>query len=261
MKTSIGTGNDGQGTLFPLADLGHDEGYKEYLKFVVTQSNSRFTGAIPIRRNVKNGWMLKDLTLAGPWGIPLLAPSNTLPVKLMAFSEAIRCRSIPPDTYVHFYEDDVKFERIWTNPKRCIKKPSKFAGIIGTDFSLYDNMPPADKIHNTYKNQLLSAHMQKLGFSVIPNVRISGIESIPYTLAGIPEHSLLALGLHGCIKNRENRARVVEEVRIICEERSPSGLVIYGSDAYDVSCYAKELNIPTFVFKPDTYNRSAKRAV
>lgn len=147
----------------------------------------------------------------------------------------------------------------WRSPEKYFRKFRGFAGVICPDHSTYRNLPRAQQIDNTVRNQLLGARMQADGYDVIPNVRLNGRDSVPYALAGVPLHSTLALGLHGCTKSRENRPHVIEEIRIICDLCQPANLVVYGSDAYDVLNYPLALDIPVHVYAADSFRRSAFR--
>lgn len=211
------------------------------------------------RRDVFNGRLLAGLTLVGPYEIPMIDPCLQVPDSLISFSEANALRKPDPQTWVHFYEDDYKFIRLWNDPDRHFRRLAQFAGVVSPDFSIYRNMPTAQKIAHTYRNQLLGARMQADGINVIANIRLSGRESIPYALAGAPRHSTVALGLHGCTQDRTNRRHVVEEVRIVCDELAPAHLVVYGSAAYRVLDYPREQGIPVHVFRADTFTRSQTR--
>lgn len=211
------------------------------------------------RRDVFRGRLLAGLTLVGPYEIPKIDPCAQVPDKLISFSEANALRKPDPQTWVHFYEDDYKFLRLWNDPERYFRRLARFAGVVGPDFSIYRNMPVAQKIAQTYRNQLLGARMQADGINVIANIRLSGRESIPYALAGAPRNSTVALGLNGCIQYRENRRHVVEEVRIICDELAPTHLVVYGSVAHRVLDYPREQGIRIHVFRSDTFTRSQTR--
>lgn len=95
-----------------------------------------------------------------------------------------------------------------------------------------------------------------------PVLLLEGPRSVgksPYALAGVPDHATIALGLHGCTRDPQNRPHVREEVRIVCEELQPARIVVYGSTAYRVLDYPRELGIPVQVFTPDTYQRSHSR--
>lgn len=211
------------------------------------------------RRDVFNGRLLGGLTLVGPYEIPKINASTLVPDRVIAFSEVLST-SPDPQAWVHWYEDDCKIERFWRSPEQYFPKLRGFAGMICPDHSTYRNMPIAQRIYNIYRNQLLGARMQADGFNVIPNVRLSGRDSVPYALAGIPAQSTLALGLHGCTKSRRNRTHVIEEIQIICDSCSPANLVVYGSAAYDVLNYPLALGIPVYVYTPDSFRRSLLRA-
>lgn len=211
------------------------------------------------RKDVLNGRLLKGLTVVRPYGIPLIEPCTAVPGQVTAFSEALALRNPDPEVWVHFFEDDYKLERFWRQPEKYLQRLRGFAGIIGPDFSLYENMPVAQQIGNTYRNQLLAAWVQHQGVPVIPNVRLSGVESVSYALAGVPKRSTIALGLHGCTKDLSNRSHVIEEMRIVCAQLDPLNVLIYGSESYDVAKPASEVGIPVHVFTPDTWKRSRER--
>lgn len=211
------------------------------------------------RRDVFNAHLTHGLTWSGPYDIPAIGSCTLVPNALVAFSEINALATVEPGTWVHFYEDDYKFVRLWRSPERYIEKLKRFSGVISPDFSLYWNMPRAQQIEHTFRNQLLGARMQTDGLNVIPNVRLCGRQSIPYALAGTPKNSTIALGLHGCIKSAENRRRVFEEIKILCDAATPENLIVYGSPAYGVLEYPQELGIPVYVFPPDTFTRSRCR--
>ena len=217
------------------------------------------SGPLRDRRDVFNARLLDGLTLVGPYEIPRIEPCTQVTSSLICFSEASALRVPDPDAWVHFYEDDYRFVRLWHAPTRHFRRLAGFAGVISPDFSLYRNMPVAQKIDHTYRNQLLGARMQADGINVIANVRLSGRGSVPYALAGAPRRSTVALGLIGCIRDSTNRRHVLEEVRILCDELAPANLVVYGSGAYGVLDYPREQGIPVHLFPADTYARSKAR--
>jgi len=216
------------------------------------------TNAVP-RGDDTNSHLLADLSVAQPYGIPIVAPTNRVPEKLVSFSEAVGIPNPDPTAYVHFYENEDKIIRFWRQPEKYLPLLNGFAGLIGCDLSVYRDMEPAVKIYNTYRNFLLTAWPQSKGIAAIANVRLSGLESIDYALAGVPRESTLAIGLNGCTKDHENRSHVFEEVRLICDYCKPTALVCYGSDRYGVLDYPKECGIPVYLFKPDSYRRSKDR--
>ncbi len=243
-------------TLFPL----DTEEAQHPLQFATRKAKGAVT-AVRDRRDVFNNRLLEGLTLVGPYDIPKIEACTHVPAGLISFSEAMGTKKPDPRFWVHFYEDDYKFTRLWNQPKRYYDRLKLFGGIITPDFSLYRNMPVAQKIEHTYKNQLLGARLQADGFNVVTNVRLSGRASIPYALAGVPVRSTVAIGLHGCTKSRENRPHVVEEIKIICDHCRPANLVVFGSGRSRILDYPRELGIRVHVYAPDTYRRSPMREV
>lgn len=62
--------------------------------------------------------MLEGLDFSRPWDMPVLVP----------FSVAMHERWRDFDCFVHFYEDDFRFERVWNDPHKYLPKLSKFEG-------------------------------------------------------------------------------------------------------------------------------------
>ena len=58
---------------------------------------------------------------------------------MIAFSKAISSKDY--EQWVHFYEDDHLFERLWNNPRKYLPILERFQGVILPDFSLYRDMP------------------------------------------------------------------------------------------------------------------------
>jgi len=213
------------------------------------------------RKDVFKSHLLKGVTLIRPYDIPRIEACTDVPDRLISFSEAMLLRKPDFGAWVHWFEDDYKYERVWLHYERYRARLKGFAGVISPDFSLYRNLPVALKIQNTYRNQLLGARMQIDGMKVIANTRLSEPASIPYALAGIPFESTLAIGLHGCTKSTENRPRVLQEIRLITDLCRPKNFVVYGSDAYGVLDYPQEQGVKVHLFRPDTWKRSVSRGV
>jgi len=241
----------------PLFDLVWPQ--VEYVAPMASRTVNVVSSSRRDRRDVFNARLLDGLTLVGPYEIPRIDLCTEVPEKLIPFSEASACGKPERNAWVHFYEDDYRFARMWHAPERYLDRLARFSGVICPDFSVYRNMPVAQKIANTYRNQLLGAWMQATGIHVIANVRLSGRESIPYALAGIPRHATVALGLTGCTRDLGNRSHVVEEVRILCDELAPANIVVYGSAAFGVIDYPLQRGIPVHVFGADSFVRSNTR--
>ncbi|VDG75708.1 Uncharacterised protein [Actinobaculum suis] len=212
-------------------------------------------------RDVGNWRLLNGLKLARPYDIPIIEGCEEVPEFLEVFSETTRGGEIKPGTWVHFYEDDQKFVRFWNNPEKYLPRLSEYSGVVSPDFSTYENLPICERMHATYKNQLLGAWLERNGVQVIPNVRLTGRESVSYALAGVPSSRTLAVGTHGCIKKSNSMHQFREEISLICRLKMPTDLVVYGCLPRALREVPLELGIPVHVFSPDTWQRSKNRGV
>ena len=97
-------------------------------------------------KDVFNAFMVSDADYSGKYEFPVLFPTYQVPNRLIVFSKALKTQDY--NQWIHFYEDDVSFERIWRNPQRYLPLLKKFNGVILPDFSIYRDMPLAMQIWN-----------------------------------------------------------------------------------------------------------------
>lgn len=91
--------------------------------------------------DVFNSFLVCDADYDGYIELPKIRTSKLLPSSLIPFSKAMAKSYNDFESFVMFYEHDIKFERLWKNPKQHLEKLKKFRGVISPDFSLYRNMP------------------------------------------------------------------------------------------------------------------------
>ena len=103
---------------------------------------------------------------------------------------------------VHFFVDDYRFEGIYKNPERTLKKLSQYKFLLTPDFSLYADMDIWKQIENVAKNRWCGAYWQSKGLTVIPTVSWSSPSSFEFCFEGIEEGSIVAIGMIGCKKNK-----------------------------------------------------------
>lgn len=120
-------------------------------------------------KDVFHAFLVKNATYDTNLEIPCVKPDNCIPQKLISFSKAIGGKDY--DCFVHFYEDDASFERIWNNPQKYIPILKKYKGIITPDFSIYRDMPLVMQQWNTYRNRAIGCWLQDNGIPTIANVR------------------------------------------------------------------------------------------
>lgn len=194
----------------------------------------------PLRhsRDVFHAWMLRGAEYAGVLDMPVLAPVHAAPDKLVAFSDAMNSTWKDFDCFVHFFEDDFRIERFWSNPKAYLEKLSKFQGVIGLDYSVCYDFPVALKDYNYWRNAVCTFWLQQNLPYAIPQARC---EDANYraVLAGYPKHSTLAIGARSMIRNKEDRLKLEQSIVHIVDELQPERLLWYGSDLYGVTRYPK----------------------
>ncbi len=118
------------------------------------------------RHDVFHSFLVENAEYDGYFEFPKLKTSDKLPEKVVTLSKAMSKTCHDFDSWIVFYEHDVKFERFWNNPKQYLDKLKKFKGVISPDFSLYRNMPLCMQIWNTYRSRALAAWLQNNGIEV-----------------------------------------------------------------------------------------------
>ncbi len=179
--------------------------------------------------------------------MPVLEPVCANPGKIIAFSDAMKPSCSDFNQVVHFFEDDCVIERFWNNPRAYFPKLSKFQGTIGLDYSVGWNFPNALKHYNYFRNNTCTYWMQQNMTLCIPQARCE-VDNYSSVLAGHPKHSTIAIGARAMVRNKEDRAVLVQSVKSIVDFLEPINLLWYGSMQYGVADYPIEKGIPISVY-------------
>ena len=209
----------------------------------MTRLNSERSGCVDVFRT----YLVSNAQFAGNPEIPILEATNALPTKLTPFSQAINSKSY--DSWVHFYEDDFKFERIWNNPKRYLKVLSKFEGVITPDFSVYRDMPEIMQEWNIYRSRAFGYALQRQGTKVIINIRSGDSRTYGTSCLGVPKHASFAVGTHGVMKNKEDRFYFMEGLDYAVNKLKPKTIVVYGAAPDEVFAKHTKAGIQILQFK------------
>ena len=155
--------------------------------------------------DVFHAFLVKNAEYDGKYELPVIKTSSLIPDRIVTFSKAMAKAWKNFDYWVVFYEHDKNFERLWNNPKAYLSKLKNFKGVISPDFSLYRNMPLVMQIWNTYRGRSLAVWLQDNGIEIIPNVRFNDERTYEFCFDGIEKLKTVAVGTHGCIKNRTDK--------------------------------------------------------
>lgn len=200
-------------------------------------------------KDVFRAFLVENADYDGFLEIPTIEYGIHRPKKLVPFSKAIS--SNDHECWIHFYEDDYVFQRIWNNPKKYLPILERFNGVITPDFSLYRDMPLVMQFWNIYRSRAIGSWLQKNGIKVIPNIRFSDLRTCKAACYGITPNSTIAIGTHGCIKGKEDREYFVKGLQKIIDILTPQIIVAYGcAPGYIFETY-KEQGIEILQFESE----------
>lgn len=204
--------------------------------------NSERSGCV----DVFNAFLVSDANYDGDLEIPVILGDNHRPKKLLEFSKAVSSKDY--ECWVHFYEDDASFERIWRNPRRYLPILKKYEGVICPDFSLYRDMPLVMQYWNIYRSHAIGSWLEHNGVNVIPNVRFGDERTFEECCLGIPKHGTIAVGTHGCLKNKTDRDYFRKGLSVVLERLNPMAIIVYGTTPEDIfdDCYRQGIQIYQF---------------
>lgn len=167
------------------------------------------------------------------------------------------------DSYVCFYEDDYKFDTskgIWYFHEYALRYLKHFGGIITPDFSTYQDFPSPIKQYNTYRMRAFGYWFGNLGYNVINNVRWGTKESWEYCFDGIPQNSIVAIGIVGSSYHyTENRQLFDNGFLEMIKRLKPHTIIVYGSENYHIFDYARLAGITIVSFPSKTARDFARR--
>ncbi len=197
-------------------------------------------------RDVFHSYLVHNAKYDGTLEIPVIAQESALPNQLISFSKALRTEDY--NQWVHFYEDDGNFERVWNRPEVYLPRLQRFNGIITPDFSIYRDMPLVMQEWNTYRGKALGHWWQTKDMAVLPNVRPGDARTYDFCCLGVPHHGTICVGTHGCLRIREEREYFRKGLIAIVDRLAPTCIVVYGPAPDDVFAFCIERGIRILQF-------------
>ena len=189
----------------------------------MSKVNSERSGCV----DVFKAFLVSDADYDGFLEIPRIQGGTYAPKRLLEFSKSLSSTNY--ECWVHFYEDDAAFERIWRNPRKYLPILKKFEGVICPDFSLYRDMPLVMQYWNIYRSRAIGSWLEHNGVRVIPNIRFGDERTYNECCFGVSKQGTIAIGTHGCLKNRIDRAFIRSGLSIVIKRLDPTIIVIYGA--------------------------------
>ena len=161
----------------------------------------------------------------------------------------------PEISGMSFYCVDEKLIPILNNPDKYIDKLNKYQCVLGMDASPYDNMPLVVQKSQIYDNLAITYFYGKNGLKIIPNVRI-GVADTLSSLEAYPKNTLISIGTNGFTHNLANRKIFREQVKIVIDTLSPTGILVYGPASEYIFEEAIQRKIPIYQYDSYTMNRN-----
>jgi len=105
------------------------------------------------------------------------------------------------------------------------------------------------QIWNVYRSRAIGNWLEKRGVQVIPNIRFSDSRTWKLACLGVKKGGIIAVGTHGCLKGRDDRAYFVQGLDAIIEQVKPRAIIVYGTALEEIfGKYSdKSINIVHFV--------------
>lgn len=180
---------------------------------------------ISTRRDTLHELYIYGAELETCCGFPVLQPVYAEPTESVSFREIQKVKDTKGKV-VHFYIDDCWFEKLWTNADRYIEQLKCFPCVIMPDFSVFDYMPPPMQHWNRYRSMALAYYMSQHEIKVIPSLGV--LPNHIWTLAGLPQHSTVAVSTTGRIKKPKERKQFVNDLNYQIEVIKPKNLIMIG---------------------------------
>lgn len=193
-------------------------------------------------KDVFHAWMVEGATFVGDYDVPALSAVDACPKRIIAFSDAMDAAGSDSAAFVHFFEDDFRFERLWNNPRAYFKRLSECGGVLMPDFSTCVDFPRAMKIWNTYRNFTIASWLQREGITVVP-VLCCEPGSDEYSLAPIEKGGTVAVCLRSEVKRKDDRRRTERDFKHAVDYCRPTRILAYGADPCGILEYARDKGI------------------
>ena len=183
--------------------------------------------------------------LVGNYKMPQLEATQAIPFNVISFNERTGIAH-PEEHWVDFFIDDPLFEPFWNHPEKSFSNLKKFAGIIATDYSMYPELLPAQRIWNCTRNRVLAYYFQQNGFNVIPVASWCLEEDFEWCFNGLPTDSSIAITTNGCKSSTYAKKIFFKGVEELIAQKNPSTLIVCGREVPELNEMANVMYYPSF---------------
>lgn len=147
-----------------------------------------------------------------------------------------------------FYCDDKYLNAAISKIDENIGEFLEYESIIGMDASPFDDMPLRVQQSQIFVNIACTYALGRKGKKIYPNVRLGDNRTIS-SLQAYPKGTLISIGTNGFVKDSKNKVIFAEQLKIVCDVLSPTGIIVYGPAPDDIFAYPKSLNIKIYRYE------------
>lgn len=122
--------------------------------------------------------------------------------------------------------DDYRFNGIYNNPAKSLRKYSQYAFLLSPDFSTYADMNLWRQLESVAKNRWCGCYWQEHGLTVIPTISWSTPRSYEFCFDGVEKNSIIAIGMIGCKKNKKEFLRGYD---YMLSKIEPEAVICFGT--------------------------------
>lgn len=169
----------------------------------------------------------KFLEKVGDCDMPIVKANTIIP----QYSITIpfdKAKNSDNDSLVIFYTHDSRFAPALNHPWDYIELLKKFEGVIGPDLSQYNDMSYALRLHNSYWNKAITAYWQNNGVNMYPNVTWNLPNSYEYSVAGLPQNSVIAINSIGALNSNFSESLWLNGYHYMVDTLQPIWILRYG---------------------------------
>ena len=171
---------------------------------------------------------------SGKWQLPVIRKQkiDIGNISLISFSDT-RSNDTDANTKhgVHFFVDDYRFNGIYMNPERSIRKLSQYAFLLTPDYSTYSDMNLWRQLESVAHSRWVGAYWQSKGLTVIPTISWGDARSYSFCFDGVENGSIVAVGMIGC---KHNKLAFMRGYNAMLDKLSPSAIICFGKPFDDM---------------------------
>lgn len=177
-------------------------------------------------------------------GVPILKRNHFIPHDVISFNEKYITHR--DKHWLDHFIDDYNFECMWNCLERYLPIYNQFAGVIGPDFSLYQELLPPQCKWNVARNRIIDYRLQSLDIPEIPVASWQTKDSLSWSLDGLPDNSSIAVTTNGCQDNPYSFDTFLYGVNILQAAKTPYKLIICGPHIKELDKYDNVIYYPNY---------------